>query len=123
MPMREWVMTALNLADATPVNHRGIAVLLVARYDAALTSDTFRHVEMKPVLLSGSRHPFGNQRRALPRIRATREEWIVVEQIALKQGKARHAPALPSRRNDLRISRPAIQDTAPAGYTSYLGAI
>ena len=59
--MRLWVPAALDLADTPPVDRGGVAVLFVARDNAALAPDALAHVDMKPVLLAwpGStlRHP------------------------------------------------------------------
>src|SRR4030095_8869316 len=43
------VPAALNLADATPVDRRGVAVLLVAGDDAALAADALPHVEVEAI--------------------------------------------------------------------------
>ena len=48
------IPAAFDLADAPPVDRRGIAVLLVAGDDAALAADALPHVEVEAVLLAGS---------------------------------------------------------------------
>jgi hypothetical protein len=47
-----WICAAFDLSDAPKEDVGGISVLLVARYDAALTPNALRHVEMKAVLLA-----------------------------------------------------------------------
>ena len=60
------IPAAFDLADAPPVDRRRIAVLLVARDDAALAADALAHVEVKPVLLArfgrAKRHARGQRR-------------------------------------------------------------
>ena len=55
---------AFELADAAPVDRRGIAVLFVARHHAALAADALPHVEVEAVLLArrgrALRHACGN---------------------------------------------------------------
>ena len=43
---------AFEFTDAAPVEVGGVAVLLVAGYDAALAADALRHVEMKAILFT-----------------------------------------------------------------------
>ena len=47
------VPAAFDLPDSSPVDVRGVAVLLVASHNTTLATDTFGHVEMKAVLLAG----------------------------------------------------------------------
>src|SRR5258708_40053761 len=47
------IAALLDLGDAPPVDRRRIAVLLVARDDAALAPDAQAHVDVKSVLLAG----------------------------------------------------------------------
>ena len=53
-PLRHGIEAAFDLADAAPVDGRGVAVLLVARDDAALAADAAAHVEVEPVLFAGT---------------------------------------------------------------------
>ena len=66
-PVRIGIPAAFDLADAAPVDRRRVAVLLVARDDAALAPDAAAHVEVKPVLFAGARrarrHPSGERAR------------------------------------------------------------
>jgi len=48
------IPAAFDFSDTPPIDIRRIAILLVAGDDTALTADTFRHVEMKAVLLAES---------------------------------------------------------------------
>jgi hypothetical protein len=52
-----------DFADASPVDRRRIAILLVARHDAALAADALAHVEVEAVLLSRSRRANGEARQ------------------------------------------------------------
>jgi hypothetical protein len=54
------VPAAFDFADAPPIDCSGVAVLLVARDDAALAADALAHVEMKPVLLTWPRGTEGH---------------------------------------------------------------
>ena len=48
---------AFDLADAAPVDRRGVAVLLVAGNHAALAADAAAHVDVEAVLLAGLWQP------------------------------------------------------------------
>jgi hypothetical protein len=50
--LRVRIPAALDLANPSPVDLRGIPVLLVASHHAALAADALRHIEMKAVLLT-----------------------------------------------------------------------
>jgi hypothetical protein len=43
---------AFDLPNPSPVNLRGIPVLLIASHHAAFAADALGHVEMEPVLLT-----------------------------------------------------------------------
>lgn len=51
-PLRVRIPATFNFADASPIDVRGISVLLVASNDATLAADTLRHIKMKAVLLA-----------------------------------------------------------------------
>jgi len=51
--LRVRVPATLNFADASPIDVRGISVLLVASNHATLATDTLRHIKVKAVLLAG----------------------------------------------------------------------
>jgi|SRR6185437_3866894 len=50
--LRIWIETALNLADAAPIDVGRVSILLVAGHHAALATDALRHIEVKTVLLA-----------------------------------------------------------------------
>jgi len=54
MTLGERVGAAFDLAHSPPEDVGGIAVLFVAGDDAALAANALRHVEVKPVLFSGT---------------------------------------------------------------------
>lgn len=93
MPLCKRIEAAFDLAYATPVRLRRIAVLLVAGDHTALAADTFRHVEMEPVLLSGSwltrRDKFGG--RPLDLDKTANAGRRGVQKWAVEQRKRRHA--------------------------------
>ena len=51
----EGILAAFDLTHPPPVDRQRIIVLLGAGHLAAVASDALRHVEVKPVLLAGSR--------------------------------------------------------------------
>ena len=59
-PLRVRVPAALNFANASPINVRGIPVLLVASDDATLAADALRHVKVKAVLLANFQSALGD---------------------------------------------------------------
>ena len=61
--LRIGIAAAFDLADAPPVNVRGIAVLLIARDLAGAASDALRHVEVKAILLALAKRPARDQQR------------------------------------------------------------
>jgi hypothetical protein len=88
-PLRMGIEAAFDLADAAPVDRRGVAVLLVARDDAALAPDAAAHVEVKPVLFAGA----GRARRHRPGERARGAGGV-------HQGEGRRRPRAEARRHD-----------------------
>jgi hypothetical protein len=58
------VVAAFDLAYTPPVYVCWVAVLLVARHDAAFASDALRHVEVEPVLFARAKWTPRNQRRS-----------------------------------------------------------
>jgi GGDEF domain-containing protein len=62
MPLRVRIVTALDLANAAPVDGRRISILLIAGDHTTLAADAFGHVEMEPVLLAGARLALRHQR-------------------------------------------------------------
>src|SRR6185436_7067558 len=60
--LRVRIPAAFDLSDAPPVDRRGIAVLFVAGDHAALAADALAHVDVKAVLLAGSRRAIGHAR-------------------------------------------------------------
>lgn len=54
--LRRRIYATFDLAYASPQDVGGIAILFVARHDAALTANALRHVEMEAVLLTRRRH-------------------------------------------------------------------
>jgi len=61
-PLSIGIPATLNFSNASPINIRGIAILLVASHNAALAADAFGHVEMKTILLVGRERPLRNER-------------------------------------------------------------
>jgi hypothetical protein len=51
-PLRVGVPTAFNLPNATPVDVRGISILLITGHNAALAADALGHVEVETVLFA-----------------------------------------------------------------------
>jgi hypothetical protein len=68
--MRLRVPAALDLPDAPPIDRGRVAVLLVARDDAAFAADAFAHVEMEAVLLTWPRGTKGHSHGGLRGCRA-----------------------------------------------------
>jgi hypothetical protein len=54
-------MSALDFADAPPVNRGGISISFVACDNTALAADALRHVEVKTVLLACSERLLHNR--------------------------------------------------------------
>ena len=63
--LRVRIPAAFNFADAPPIDVCRIAVLLVARDDATLAADAFRHVKVKAILLADLQSALGNARDGL----------------------------------------------------------
>jgi hypothetical protein len=51
-PLRIRIPATFDFSDATPIDVRGISVLLVASHNATFASDALSHVEVKAVLLA-----------------------------------------------------------------------
>jgi hypothetical protein len=96
------IVAALDFSHAPPVDRGRIAVLLVARNDAALAADALRHVEVKTVLLARSRlaarKQLGRRFDLYESGPASREGDV--DQIGCEERERGHARA-PSRRSQI----------------------
>jgi hypothetical protein len=54
-PLGIWIPTAFDFADSAPVDRRGVAVLFVARDNAAFATNAAGHVEVKAILLAAEK--------------------------------------------------------------------
>jgi hypothetical protein len=64
-PLRIRIPAAFDFTDATPIDVRGISVLLVASHNATLASDALGHVEMKAILLARPERTLRNSAGAM----------------------------------------------------------
>src|SRR5260370_37144251 len=89
--LRVRINAAFDLADASPIEFRWVAILLVARHHAAFATDALRHIEVEAILLAFSNLPSGHERRHLWRRTRDPERTAVTGRLLHQRQLNRHA--------------------------------